>query len=152
VLAILGNHDECEIAVELGSLGVRMLINGAAEIRRDGTSLWLLGVDGPHRYGCDDLEAARAPVPAEAGVDLYPCGHTHAGQIRLPGIGAPLMNAAYPRSYAHGHWQHGAMQGYTRAGVGCSLLPVRYNCAPEIALIETLKKRARRAVTVGPSR
>ncbi|HEY6292574.1 MAG TPA: metallophosphoesterase [Terriglobia bacterium] len=158
VLAILGNHDASEIAVELENLGVRMLINEAFEISRGGASLWLLGVDDPHRYGCDELDAACAPAPAgafkillahspemfaqaaEAGVDLYLCGHTHAGQIRLPGIGAPLMNAACPRTYTHGRWQHGAMQGYTSAGAGCSLLPVRYNCPPEIALIEIVKR------------
>jgi len=158
VLAILGNHDESAIAVELENLGVRMLINEAVEISRGGDSLWLLGVDDPHRYGCDDLEAAGAHAPAEAfkillahspemfseaadaGIDLYLCGHTHAGQIRLPGIGALLMNAACPRPYTRGHWRHGAMRGYTSAGAGCSFLPVRYHCPPEIALIEILKK------------
>jgi hypothetical protein len=41
-----------------------------------------------------------------------------------------------PRRFAFGHWRHESMQGYTTAGVGCSLLPVRFNCPPEIVLIE----------------
>jgi len=77
---------------------------------------------------------------AAAGIHLYLCGHTHAGQIRLPWIGATLVNADCPRAFTHGAWQHGTMMGYTSAGVGCSLLPVRYNCPPEIALIEMAKK------------
>jgi uncharacterized protein len=158
VLAILGNHDESNIAVELESLGVRMLINEAVEITRGGDRLWMIGVDDPHHYGCDDLNGALEGVPpdafkvvlahspemfeqaAAAEIRLYLCGHTHAGQICLPGIGAPLMNADCPRAYTHGRWQHGRMLGYTSAGVGCSLLPVRYNCPPEIALIEMVKK------------
>ena len=129
-------------------------------IVRGGTRRWIIGVDDPHHYGCDDLDGALEAVPANAfkvvlahspemfdqaaaaGIHLYLCGHTHAGQIRLPWIGAPLLNADCPRAYAHGQWQHGAMLGYTSAGVGCSLLPVRYNCPPEIVLIELVKKRS----------
>jgi predicted MPP superfamily phosphohydrolase len=158
VFAILGNHDESEIAVELEGFGVRMLINEAVKITRDGEGLWVVGVDDPHHYGCDDLESALESVPpgafklllahspemfteaAEAEVDLYLCGHTHAGQICLPRIGAPLMNADCPRSYTSGRWRHGEMHGYTSAGVGCSLLPVRYNCPPEITVIELASK------------
>jgi predicted MPP superfamily phosphohydrolase len=158
VLAILGNHDESDIAVELESLGVRMLINETVEITRGGDSLWMIGVDDPHHYGCDDLHGALESVPpdafkvilahspemfdeaAAAQIRLYLCGHTHAGQICLPGVGAPLMNADCPRAYTHGHWRHGCMLGYTSAGVGCSLLPVRYNCPAEITLIEMARK------------
>jgi predicted MPP superfamily phosphohydrolase len=157
VVAILGNHDESEIALELEKLGVRMLINDGVLIARGSTSLGVLGVDDPHRYGCDDLEGALASVPADgfkvllahspelwrqasaAGIHLYLCGHTHAGQMCLPRIGALLMNARCPRLYTQGIWRHGAMLGYTSAGVGCSLLPIRYNCPPEITLIELAK-------------
>jgi predicted MPP superfamily phosphohydrolase len=111
-------------------------------------------VDDPHFYGCDDLQDAMRPVPgqgfklllshtpemyreaADAGIALYLSGHTHAGQIRFPGIGAVAQLADCPRAYASGHWRHAAMQGYTTAGVGCSLLPVRLNCPPEIVVIE----------------
>ncbi len=160
VVAILGNHDEAEMAAELENLGVRMLINESLEIARGGARLWIIGVDDPHHYGCDDLEGALKGVPenafkvalahspemfdqaAAAGIHLYLCGHTHAGQVRLPWIGATLLNADCPRAYTHGHWQHAAMLGHTSAGIGCSLLPVRYNCPPEIVLIEMAKKRS----------
>jgi predicted MPP superfamily phosphohydrolase len=151
VLAILGNHDEADMALELAGLGVRMLIDEAVEI---GSGFWIAGVDDAHEYGCEDLSGPLAPVPAdafklllahtpelyaqaaEAGVDLYLCGHTHAGQVCLPGIGPLVLNAACPRTYARGRWRHGGTQGYTSAGIGCSLLPVRYHCPPEIGVIE----------------
>ena len=156
-VAILGNHDESCMAVELENLGVQMLINEAVQIRRRGSHLWMVGVDDPH-VGCDDLDAALDGVPedgfkillahspevfdeaAAAEIRLYLCGHTHAGQIRLPRIGGLLTNADCPRSYTHGEWHHRGMRGYTSAGVGCSFLPVRYNCPPEIAVIELAMK------------
>ncbi|HXM20980.1 MAG TPA: metallophosphoesterase [Terriglobales bacterium] len=158
VAAVLGNHDESEMAGELEKLGVRMLVNEAVEIRRGGARLWVIGVDDPHCYGLDDLDGALEGVPADAfkvllahspeifeeaaaaGVHLCLCGHTHAGQIRLPVIGGILTNADCPRSYTQGVWHHGSVLGYTSAGVGCSLLPVRYNCPPEIAMIELTRK------------
>lgn len=158
IFGILGNHDPAEIAFFLEENGVRMLVNESAGIRfRDEASLALIGIDDPFDYRCDDLPGALAGVPenafkvllahapelyeqaSESGIDLYLSGHTHAGQIRFPVIGSLHNNARCPRSYAFGHWTHGGMQGYTTAGAGCSSLPVRFNCPPEIALIELRK-------------
>jgi predicted MPP superfamily phosphohydrolase len=154
VYGILGNHDPCEVAFGLEALGVNMLVNEAAKITKSNGSVWLAGVDDPYDYRCHDLKSALDPVPADGfkillahtpelygesadrGVHLYLCGHTHAGQVRLPWIGPVLQNADCPRSYAHGHWRHGEMHGYTSAGIGCSMLPIRFNCPPEIVLIE----------------
>ncbi len=158
VLGILGNHDPAEVALELTQMGVQMLINDAAAVHSGGSNLWIAGVDDPHHYGCNDLDAALSGVPSDgfkvllahtpemyqeahqAGIDLYLCGHTHGGQIRLPklfrGSWAPMRNAACPAEYTYGSWRHGGLRGYTTAGVGASLLPVRYNCPAEIVVIE----------------
>ncbi|MEO8129054.1 MAG: metallophosphoesterase, partial [Bryobacteraceae bacterium] len=124
ILGTLGNHDFAEEAPELEKMGVRMLMNASAEIRNGEKSIWFAGVDDPYDYQCDDLDAAFAEVPAEAfkillihaperleeasrrGVHLYLCGHTHNGQIRLPGIGAVLVPANCPRTYIGGVWQY----------------------------------------------
>lgn len=158
VVAVMGNHDESHMAGEIEKLGVSMLINEAVEISRAGSSLWVVGVDDPHCYGFDDLDGALESVPdgafkvllahspeifeeaSGAGIDLCLCGHIHAGQIRLPLIGSILSNADCPKIYTEGVWQHAGMVGYTSAGVGCSLLPVRYNCPPEITVIELVRK------------
>ncbi len=150
---ILGNHDIAEIALRLDPMGLRMLVNEAVEIRRGHQSIWLAGVDDPFDYRCDDLPGTLQTVPvdafkilmahspelydsaAESGIDLYLCGHTHAGQIRFPLVGSLRNNAECPKEYASGHWQHERMHGHTSAGIGCSALPIRFNCPPEVTLI-----------------
>ncbi len=157
VHAVLGNHDFAEEAEALAEMGVNMLINQAHELRRQGQSLWLVGLDDPHFYGCDDLASAMAPVPdgacslllvhtpelyqeaSRAGCTLYLCGHTHAGQIRLPGLGALITNAACPRHLISGLWRWGEMWGYTSSGAGSSMVPVRFNCPPEVVRL-TLRR------------
>jgi uncharacterized protein len=154
VVGILGNHDCAEIAIGLEQAGVRMLINEAAGIGPPDDRLWVIGVDDPHYYDCADLPAALDGVPAgafrlllahspemyaeaaAADIDLYLTGHTHAGQIRLPLLGPLALRCASPRMYTRGYWIHSGMKGYTNSGVGCSLLPVRFGCPPEIAVIE----------------
>lgn len=154
ILGILGNHDAAEIAFALEDMGVRMLVNEAIEIRERNELLWLAGIDDPFDYRCDDLGAALANVPpkafkillahtpdrykqaAGARVHLYLCGHTHAGQIRVPLLGAIKHNSKSPRQYSFGHWTYLQMQGYTTAGAGCSALHVRYHCPPELVMIE----------------
>ena len=81
------------------------------------------------------------PEAASAGMSLYLAGHTHGGQICLPG-GLPIIcHMAAPRRYATGLWRKGGMIGYTSTGVGTSGLPVRFNSRSEVALI-TLRRDA----------
>lgn len=153
VVGILGNHDASEIAFHLEDRGVRMLVNESILLRRGAATLCIAGTDDPFDYFCGDLNATFADVPpgvftillchtpqlyegaAERGVSLYLCGHTHAGQIRLPGIGAVKKNVSLPRKFIQGEWTHGNMQGYTSWGAGCSTLPIRLNCPAEVTLI-----------------
>jgi predicted MPP superfamily phosphohydrolase len=139
-------------------MGVRMLVNEAAEIRLGRDSIWLPGIDDSFDYKVDDLPAALAQVPAEAfkillahtpdlyqdaedrGVHLYLCGHTHGGQVRLPYFGALRSNARCSRRYTYGYWNYRQMHGYTSGGLGCSSLPLRLNCPPEVVLL-TLRCR-----------
>jgi uncharacterized protein len=154
VLGILGNHDPADAVSELEAMGVRMLVNEAMEVRRGRASIWIAGLDDNFDYQTHDLEQALEGVPRNAftillahapelfdeaaagGVRLYLAGHTHGGQIRLPGLGAVKHNAKCPRQYSYGHWRHEGMQGYTSGGVGCSSLPIRFNCPPELVMIE----------------
>ena len=155
---VLGNHDCIEMLPDLEDAGVSMLINEAREIVRNRASLWLIGVDDPHFYKCDDLEYACSDVPPEAfkillahspeiyhkatdpGIRLYLCGHTHGGQICLPWVGPVFTHSSAPRYTAAGHWTFGDMTGYTSRGAGASGVPLRFNCPGEIPLI-TLRNR-----------
>jgi uncharacterized protein len=152
IYGILGNHDFIEQVPYLEQLGLKMLVNEAAAIERDGQQLWLVGVDDPHFYGTHDLGRAMEELPPgactvglihspelcdvaeQSGVDLYLTGHTHGGQLCLPG-GVPIYrNARSPARMVNGRWSLGRMQGYTSAGTGSSGWPVRLNCPPEVAV------------------
>src|SRR3954465_14630772 len=71
---------------------------------------------------------------AQANFDLMLSGHTHGGQICLPGSIPIKLEAVLPRRMGAGPWQYRDMTGYTSVGAGSSVVPVRLNCPPEITL------------------
>jgi len=152
VYGVLGNHDFIEMVPALEALDIRMLLNESVAVKRDGSVIYLAGIDDPHYYRMDNLEKAASDIPANAvsillshspevyrhaahaGFDLMLCGHTHGGQICLPG-GIPLTyNIGCPRRLGHGAWRHHELQGYTSAGAGACVVEARFNCPPEITL------------------
>jgi predicted MPP superfamily phosphohydrolase len=157
VFGVLGNHDSIRMVPELEAMGVQMLLNEWVSLERDGERIHLSGIDDAHYYKVDNIEKAADGIPlssvaillshtpeiyrqaAHAGFDLFFCGHTHGGQICLPG-GYPLtLDARCPRRLGSGAWRHAQMQGYTSAGAGTSIVEVRINCPPEITL-HTLRR------------
>ncbi len=159
-LAILGNHDTVAMVPSFERLGVRVLANETITVRRGGESLHLTGFDDVHYYYTPAADAAAAAAPAGfkialvhspefalhaagAGYGLYICGHTHGGQICLPG-GRPVLTAsAFGRRFAAGLWQHDRMVGYTSRGAGASGLPVRFFSRGEVTLITLRHGRER---------
>jgi predicted MPP superfamily phosphohydrolase len=156
VYAILGNHDCADMADAFESLGIDMLINETRSIRQGGARIYVTGTDDVHYYYTDAAKAALedapegfkialihsaelAEVAADAGFSLYLAGHTHGGQVCLPG-GKPIFtHMSRHRRYASGLWRHGSMTGYTTTGIGVSALPVRFNTRGEVVLI-TLRR------------
>src|SRR5260370_25379886 len=152
VYGILGNHDSIRMVPAMEAMGIRMLFNECEIIARDDQSIYLAGIDDAHFYRADDIGKAATHIPrdafsillahtpesyrqaAAAGFDLMLSGHTHGGQLCLPG-GFPIkLEARLPRSMGAGAWCYSGMAGYTSVGAGTSLLPVRLNCPPEITL------------------
>lgn len=85
-----------------------------------------------------------APEAAEGGFDLYLCGHTHGGQIRLPLIGALLSSSHFGNRFVMGRYQLGQMTLYTTRGIGMEGLGApraRFLCPPEIVLWEIRPER-----------
>lgn len=152
VYGVLGNHDSIHMAPAIEDMGIQLLLNESAALYRDGDALYLAGVDDPHYFRTDDLARACRHIPAGAcalllahspeifrqaayaGFDAMFCGHTHGGQIRLPGGIALTLNANCPRRVCSGSWQHAQLQGYTSVGAGSSVVDVRFNCPPEVVL------------------
>ena len=157
-LAVLGNHDPASMAGMLERAGFDVLVNRSILLRRGDDSLRVTGLDDVHSFyteaalaalGDHDGEFRIALVHSaevaddadEAGYALYLCGHTHGGQICLPG-GRPLVTQLKRcRHAASGLWRQGRMVGYTSRGLGVSDVPLRFNTRGEIVVI-TLRRLA----------
>jgi hypothetical protein len=152
IYGVLGNHDTICMVPALEEMGVRMLLNEQETIERGGARLYLAGVDDAHFYRMDNIAKAAEGIPhhefsillshtpeiyrqaAHADFNVLLSGHTHGGQICLPG-GIPItLNCVLPRSMGNGSFNHHGMIGYTSAGAGVSIVPARFNCPPEITL------------------
>ena len=152
VYGVLGNHDTIAMVPALEAMGIRMLLNEKDMLERGHQRIHLAGIDDAHFYQVDNIEKAAAGIPhnefsilishtpeiyrhaAHAGFDVLISGHTHGGQICLPG-GIPLtLDSNLPRRMGSGSWTYHDMIGYTSRGAGSSVVPVRFNCPPEITL------------------
>jgi len=152
VYGVMGNHDFIEMLPVMEAMGIRFLMNEHVMLQRGSARLCLAGVDDIHFYETDNIQNAAAhldhAVPAillshspeiyrkaaACGFDVVLCGHTHGGQICLPGGIPLLMNARAPLRMSRGAWEYQGMKGYTSVGTGCSGLDVRFNCPPEVIL------------------
>jgi predicted MPP superfamily phosphohydrolase len=152
IFGVLGNHDTIRMVPGLEEMGIRMLLNEAEALVRGDQRIHLAGIDDAHYYRVDNIEKAVAQFPgdgfsillshtpeiyrqaAHADFDLLLSGHTHGGQICLPGAIPITLDAKLPRRMGSGLWKYRDMVGYTSVGVGSCIVPVRINCPPEIAL------------------
>jgi hypothetical protein len=152
VYGVLGNHDTIRMVPGLEAMGIRVLLNECEPIARDDQRIFLAGVDDAHFYRMDNIEKAVAEIPegafsillshtpeiyrqaVHAHFRLMLSGHTHGGQLCLPGSIPIMLEAVLPRRMGAGAWQYHGMTGYTSVGAGTSVVPVRLNCPPEITL------------------
>ena len=152
VYAVLGNHDTVRMVPRIEELGIRLLINECTNLARGDDRVYLAGIDDAHFFRVDNIEKVAEQIPAgefsillshtpeiyrqaaSAGFDLLLAGHTHGGQICLPGSIPITLDSVLPRYMGSGAWVYGDMTGYTSAGVGSCIVPVRFNCPPSITL------------------
>lgn len=160
IFATLGNHDGFNMVAPLEELGIAVLGNDHLAVTRRGSRLSLVGLDDVSRYYTPLADAAldhaaprdpqtfglalvHSPEMADAaarhGYGLYLCGHTHCGQISLPGGRPIITRLASHRHLAAGLWRHRQMTGYTSPGAGVSSLPLRYFTRSEVTVI-TLRR------------
>ena len=151
-----GWHDATHARLELTVAGQRIAV---------------AGVDDPH-IGHDDYDRIAGPADPEAarddagpalrlglthspeprvldgfaadGYDLVLAGHTHGGQLRIPGYGAVVTNCGVDRSRARGASRWGShLRLHVSAGLGTSpYAPVRFGCRPEASLLELVPRDA----------
>ncbi len=142
-----------------GLRNVTLLRHGWQQVEMgNGRSLTVLGMDCTHDLPIDAGRLARlvsaAPVDiprllvyhspelmpeaAEHDIDLYVCGHTHGGQVRLPIIGPIFTSSQLGRRFVMGLYKLGRTTLYVSRGIGLEGLSaprVRFLCLPEMTLI-----------------
>ncbi|WP_306589646.1 metallophosphoesterase [Geothrix sp. 21YS21S-4] len=157
-VGVLGNHDQYvrarDVAERLRRGGWTILRDEGLAIERAGQRLVFLGCGHPKEEGATYVPTWRGkpwpegfrigichgpeqwPVLREEGARLTLAAHTHGGQVNL----SPLYNAALERSpYVQGRYEKGADRLFVTRGLGCTGLPIRFRCRPEIVRI-TLRR------------
>jgi predicted MPP superfamily phosphohydrolase len=160
IYAVLGNHDIWSganiIKQGLGEAKLTVLKNQTVPISVGESNIYVAGLDDGWA-GQPDLRGALEPVPGagttvllmhepdfadnyanDGRVSLQLSGHTHGGQVRLPGIGA-LKLPPYGKKYDQGLYKVRDMWLYTTRGIGVIAVPVRFNCRPEITELTLVK-------------
>jgi hypothetical protein len=162
VYAVLGSPpvDERDVVPALfEDLPISLLMNESAVVELDEQRhLVIMGLDCTHHLPTDAAALSRLvstspnhqpnvllyhapdlmPEAAGHGIDLYLCGHTHGGQVRLPVIGAILTSSQLGKRYEMGLYREGRTHMYVSRGVGLEGLSaprVRFLAPPEITLI-----------------
>jgi predicted MPP superfamily phosphohydrolase len=162
VFAVLGNHDVWtgaeRVTRVLESAGVRLLRNASAAVERNGARLVIAGVDDVTEER-DDLARALAGMPDDEAVLLLAhepdfadeaardprvraqlSGHSHGGQVKLPGL--PRVLPPLAEKYPEGLYRVGGLHLYTTRGIGVIGPGVRFNCPPEVTLLELAPDRS----------
>jgi predicted MPP superfamily phosphohydrolase len=136
---------------------IELLENDATQVLHGGQPLWIAGladqmahwISRGHYRGIDDLDGTLARIQGDAPVILLAhepmifsrvphrvavtlCGHTHGGQVDLPFIGSPYAAARFGRNHVYGHVQEDGRHMVISAGLGTSIIPVRFLRPPEI--------------------
>jgi predicted MPP superfamily phosphohydrolase len=159
VYAVFGNHEyytrqPVRLGEEIEAAGIRVLHNAWAAIERGGSILALAGVDDLI-LGRPDLDRALdgAPDPVvllshnpdllfeaeRRGVALMLSGHTHAGQLRVPGLPVLVRQSRYRLD--EGRFRAGSTELVVSRGLGAVGLPWRMACPPEAVLLRIRSPR-----------
>ena len=149
-VAVLGNHDgwqgKYEVIKALEQNGIIVLENSNIQFEKFSVA----GVEDM-QTGNPDLEKALKNIDKNIillshtpdifpnvpyGVMLTLSGHTHGGQIVFPGKAPLLVPSKFGKKYAYGLKNENGRQLFISKGLGTSILPLRFNCRPEIVVIK----------------
>ena len=152
--ACLGNHDhwtDAELITNcLSDEGITVLINEGFRFKARDASFWLCGVDDLMVGKTDLRQALMGAEPdemklllahnpeiirraAKVGIDLMLSGHTHGGQVKIRDEEKRIFQR---RRLSNGLHHRKETQIYITRGIGTVVLPIRYQCPPEISLIQ----------------
>ena len=160
VHSVLGNHDhwadterslywldktkqnirhQCKV---INKEGARLVVGGAGDLWEDQLNIDQAFADSDE-HDCKIL-LAHNPDSIDTNfktpVSLTISGHTHGGQVVLPFVGAPIVPVKNKR-YTSGLILTEKCPLFISRGIGWSILPVRFNCYPEIAILELARRK-----------
>ena len=155
VYAVLGNHDwwldGARVRKALEDEGIPVLEDRAIPLLCNRRPFWLAGVsdfwEAAHdvRRALTGVDEASPVIVVTHNPDVFPeipdrvaltiAGHTHGGQVAVPGLGRPVVPSQFGERYAIGHVVEGGRHLFVSTGIGTSILPVRFRVPPEISMI-----------------
>ncbi|GAB1722331.1 MAG: metallophosphoesterase [Nitrospira sp.] len=155
VYAVLGNHDwwfdGTRVRKALEAEGIPVLEDRAIPLMFHHTSIWLAGVsdfwEAAHdvRRALSGVDETSPVIVVTHNPDVFPeipgrvtltiAGHTHGGQVAVPGWGRPVVPSQFGERYAIGHIVEGGRHLFVSTGIGTSILPVRFRVPPEISIM-----------------
>ncbi len=157
VFSVLGNHDWYiggrKMKHALQAAGIVVLGNDNEIIPFNKGKFTLAGVADKITCVADSHQALKnTPEPRiflthtpdvfpdiTDSVELVLAGHTHGGQVKLPFIGALIVPLEHGRRYAEGFIEENGKKMIVSKGLGTSRISIRFNCKPEIMVIEFTK-------------
>lgn len=148
IFAVLGNHDDDrDMPAALDARGIEVLRDARTRLTLKGEPLDLAGVRYWTRRAGDIARIIRGSGPnlillahnplrleeaSQLGIPLMLSGHTHGGQIVLPGLGA-VAARKFPIIAGTGRKER--TSAFVSRGVGTVYVPIRLNCPPEVAVL-----------------
>ncbi|ODT44428.1 MAG: phosphohydrolase [Nitrospira sp. SCN 59-13] len=155
VYAVLGNHDWWfdgpRVRHALEGEGIPVLEDRAIPLVFNRMPFWLAGVsdfwEAAHdvRRALTGVDETHPVIIVTHNPDVFPdiparvtltiAGHTHGGQVAVPGLGRPVVPSQFGERYAIGHIVEGGRHLFVSTGIGTSILPVRFRVPPEISMI-----------------
>lgn len=149
IISVLGNHDgwydKYKVKKALENNGIIVLSNSNTKFE----NISIAGVEDL-QTGIPNVKTALEGTVSprilithtpdvypeiDENVDLILAGHVHAGQVRLPSYGALILPSKYGKEFEYGIYYKNNKMIVTK-GLGTSILTMRFNCIPEIVVIE----------------
>ncbi len=153
-ISILGNHDWWLngelIKTELEKNGIEVLLNENIKLKYNNSNLFIAGLED---YMTREPDIKKALQKTESPLillthspDIFPsipnnvtltlAGHTHGGQVIIPFLGPLIVPSDYDKKYAVGYIEENTKKMIVSKGIGTSIIPIRFNCLPEIVVVD----------------
>lgn len=151
---VLGNHDygagNTKITKEFEQYKINVLSNNNKKVTVKNKTIYIAGVQDL-QTGYPDINKAlenteKPTILLTHSPDIFPeilqdinltlAGHVHGGQIRIPLLGAIIIPSKYGNKYSQGLIVENKQKMIVTKGIGTSILPLRFNCKPEIVVIK----------------